>query len=131
MELAIAGVVVGYVFTESGSGMRLSSEALFAARAGVDDSIYKIIRGDYEPSYTLLVSGTTGTVSERRAETTIEKDPVDLISRFGSCLMPWGCYFRVRSTGYAVGRRRKIEAALSVDSGTREIRISYIKEIAV
>jgi hypothetical protein len=131
MELAIAGVVVGYAFTESGSGMRFSSEALFVARAGVDDAIYKIIRGDYQPSYTLTVSGTVGTASERKTEVTIEKDPVDLLEDLGSCSVFWGCYFRVQSLGHVVGRRRKVESVLSVDPLTREIRIDYIKEIAV
>ncbi|HOB89760.1 MAG TPA: hypothetical protein PKG74_00300 [Candidatus Colwellbacteria bacterium] len=131
IELAIAGVVVGYAFTESGSGMRLSTEALFTARAGADDAIYKVIRGGYQPSYTLIVSGTPDTPSERKSEITIEKDPVDLEGRYGTCNVIWGCYFRVRSLGLAANRRRKIESVLSVDPATREIRISYIKEIPV
>lgn len=131
MELAIAGVVVGYAFTESGSGMRFSSEALFVARAGVDDAVYKIIRGDYQSSYTLTASGAAGTASERKAEVTVEKDPADLLEAPGSCGVFWGCYFRVRSLGHVVGRRRKVESVLSVDPLTREIRIDYIKEIAV
>jgi hypothetical protein len=131
MELAVAGVVVGYAFTQSGSGMRFSSEALFTARAGADDATYKIIKGDYEASYSLTVSGTPGTQSERKADITVEKDPVDLSAKFGTCDIVWGCYFRVRSLGYAASRRRKIEVVLSVDPATREIRVSYIKEIAV
>lgn len=131
MELAIAGVVVGYAFTQSGSGMRFSTEALFTARAGVDDAIYKIIRGDYQASYNLTVTGTPGTQGERKAEITVEKDPIDLSAKFGSCSVVWGCYFRVRSLGFAASRRRKVEAVLSVDPATREIRVSYIKEIAV
>lgn len=127
MELAVAGVVVGYAFTESGSGMRLSTEALFAARAGVDDAVYRIIRGDYEPSYTVIVTGVAGARSERKADIVIEKDPADL----GSCDILWGCYFRIRSTGRAVSRMRKMEAVLSVDSNTREIRVRYLKEISV
>lgn len=127
MELAVAGVVVGYAFTESGSGMRLSTEALFASRAGVDDAVYKIIRGDYTVSYTVIVTGVVGTRSERKADVVIEKDPVDL----GSCNILWGCYFRVRSTGRAVFRMRKMEAVLSVDPDTREIRVRYLKEVPV
>ena len=124
MEIVIAGGILAFSFSTGNYGTLLSTEALFGARAGTDDALYRVIKNNYKPSYNLNVTAGTHTVS---VDITIEKDPPDL----GQCSLSsgWGCRYRIISTGRVLFRARKLELILSVDPQTREIRKESLKEV--
>lgn len=119
-EIALTGVILAFLFSSSGLGGRLATESLAAARAGIEDGIYRVITNNYTNYYTITVGE-----NNRLVEVTIEKDPVDL----GVCNVSWGCRFRIRSIGHAFLSNSKMEVILGVDPLSREIRIQSLKEI--
>lgn len=124
-EIVVAGAFVAFSFSSGSFGSALSNEALFGARAGAEDAIYRVITNTYQPSYSLVLTVGNHTVNN---DIVIEKDPIDL----GTCsVVNWGCRFRITSTGKVVFRQRKIQVILSVDPLTREIRRDSFKEIEI
>ncbi len=122
IELVVAGAFLAFSFSTGSFGTQLSTEAFFGARAGADDAMYRIIKGNYVASYNFSVLVGTRTVT---SQITVEKDPVDL----GSCTVSWGCRYRIRSIGKSFIRERKVELILSMDPTTREIKKESFKEI--
>lgn len=121
-EVALIGVILAFLFASSGLGGRLATESLTAARAGIEDGVYRVIINNFESNYTITVGP-----NNRLVEVTIERDPVDL----GTCNVSWGCRFRIRSTGRAFLSNSRIEAILGVDPLSREIRIQSLREIQI
>ena len=121
MELVAASAFLAFSFSSGSFGTVLASEALFGARTGAEDGIYRIIKNNYPSSYNLTVSSGSHTVT---IDVTVEKDPLGVCTCLGS-----GCCYRVRSTGRVLFRERKVEAIMSVDQNTREIKKESFKEI--
>ena len=44
VEIAVAGVFIAYLLSQSGFGAKLSAEALAAAQAGIQEAMMKIVR---------------------------------------------------------------------------------------
>lgn len=127
IELVVASAFLAFSFSTGSYGTQLAAESLFAARAGSDDAMYRVIKNDISPGTTMYNFSVTIGPRTVTSEVVIEKDPVDL----GSCSTAWGCRFRVRSKGKSFIRERKVELILSVDSTTREIKKESFKEIEI
>ena len=117
MEIGIAGAFIAYFLSQSGFGVKLSEEALAAARAGIQDATIRIVRDkNFNPSpnpYTL-------TIGNRSAQVTICKDTCAGTDKF-----------QVDSLGIAFNKRRQVRAILYVDSITGEVKLESEKEVAI
>ncbi len=116
-ELGIAGAFVAYYFAQSGLGVKLSEEALAAARAGIQDAKIRIVRNkNFIPSpnpYTL-------TVGNRTAQITVCKDTCAGTNKF-----------QITSLGMALTKRRQVQAIFYVDNNTGEVKLESEKETAL
>ena len=117
VEIGIAGAFIAYFLNQSGFGIKLSEEALAAARAGIEDAKIRIVRDkNFNPSpnpYTL-------TIGNRSAQVTICKDTCAGTDKF-----------QVDSLGIAFNKRRKIRAVIYVNSLTGEVKLESEREIAI
>jgi len=117
VEIGIAGAFIAYFLNQSGFGIKLSEEALAAARAGIQDATIRIVRDkNFNPSpnpYTL-------TIGNRSAQVTICKDTCAGTDKF-----------QVDSLGIAFNKRRKIRAVIYVNSLTGEVKLESEREIAI
>ena len=117
VEIGIAGAFIAYFLSQSGFGIKLSEEALAAARAGIEDAKIRIVRDkNFNPSpnpYTL-------TIGNRSAQVTICKDTCAGTDKF-----------QVDSLGIAFNKRRKIRAVIYVNSLTGEVKLESEREIAI
>ena len=117
VEIGITGAFIAYFLSQSGFGIKLSEEALAAARAGIQDATIRIVRDkNFNPSpnpYTL-------TIGNRSAQVTICKDTCAGTDKF-----------QVDSLGIAFNKRRKIRAVIYVNSLTGEVKLESEREIAI
>ena len=117
VEIGITGAFIAYFLNQSGFGIKLSEEALAAARAGIQDATIRIVRDkNFNPSpnpYTL-------TIGNRSAQVTICKDTCAGTDKF-----------QVDSLGIAFNKRRKIRAVIYVNSLTGEVKLESEREIAI
>lgn len=110
-EIAIAGTLVAFVLSSSGLGERLSSQALAAAKAGVQDAFIKIT---IDKTFSAPDPGYIFSVDGRSVKVTVNK------------------YIntdQVISLGTALSRQRKLEAILLVDQNTGKVDLKSIREI--
>jgi|GEM_PF-965555 len=124
LEIVAASALLAFSFSSGSFGTLLAAEALFGARTGSDDAIYRVIKNNYLSSYSLTTTTGTHTVV---IDVTVEKDPAD----FGVCSIAWGCRYRIYSSGRVLFRERKVETILAVDPNTREIRRESFKEVEI
>ena len=117
VEIGVTGVFMAYYLSQSGLGVKLSEEALVAARAGIQDAKIRIVRNkSFIPSpnpYAL-------TVGNRTAQITTCKDTCAGAGKF-----------QITSLGMALAKRRQVQSIISVDSFTGEVKIESEKEIAI
>ncbi|PIU98560.1 hypothetical protein COS61_00745 [Candidatus Wolfebacteria bacterium CG03_land_8_20_14_0_80_40_12] len=117
VELGIAGIFISYYFSQSGLGIKLSEEALAAARSGIQDAEIKIIRNkNFIPSpnpYTL-------TVGERTVQVDVCKDSCAGANKY-----------QITALGMALTKRRQIQAIFYVDDNTGEVKLESEKETAL
>lgn len=117
VEIGIAGAFMAYYLAQSGLGVKLSEEALVAARAGIQDAKIRIVRNkNFIPSpnpYALIVGNRT-------AQITTCKDTCAGAGKF-----------QITSLGMALTKRRQVQLIISVDSLTGEVKIESEKEIAL
>ena len=124
LEIVAASAFLAFSFSSGSFGTLLAAEALFGARTGSDDAIYRVIKNNYLSSYSLTTTTGSHTVV---IDATVEKDPIDL----GSCSVAWGCRYRIYSSGRVLFRERRVETILAVDPNTREIRRESFKEVEI
>ncbi|MFA5099045.1 MAG: hypothetical protein WC461_02405 [Candidatus Paceibacterota bacterium] len=117
VELGIALAFVSYYFMQGGFGLKISGEALTAARSGVEDATINIIRdSNFNPSpnpYTITIGNGT-------AQITVCKDTCAGAGKF-----------QVDSLGSVLTKRRQIRAIISVDSQTGEVKLESEKEVSL
>lgn len=117
VEIGIAGAFIAYFLNQSGFGVKLSEEALAAARAGVQDALIRIVRNkNFNPSpnpYTL-------TIGNRSAQITVCKDTCAGTDKF-----------QVDSLGIAFTKRRQVRAILYVNNLTGEVKLESEKEMEI
>ena len=110
-EIAIAGTLVAFVLSNSGLGERLSSQALAAAKAGIQDAFIKIT---VDKNFNAPDPGYSFSVDTRSVQViVIQGASTD----------------QVISVGTALSRRRKLEAILLVDHDTGKVDLKSIREI--
>ena len=116
VEISIAGVLISYLLSQSNFGIKLSEEALSAANSGIEDSIMKIVRDkNYSsPSSTLFIDYRSS------AEVSVCRDVCSGVGKY-----------EINSIGSSLNKRRKIQALITADSLTGEIKTEYIKEISL
>ncbi len=117
VELGIALAFVSYYLMQGGFGLKLSEEAMAAARSGAQDAIMRIVRdANFNPSpnpYTL-------TIGNGSAQVTVCKDTCAGTGKF-----------QVDSLGSVLTKRRQIRAIIVVDSLTGKAELESEKEISL
>ncbi len=127
VEIGIAGAFMAYYLAQSGLGVKLSEEALAAARAGIQDAKIRIVRNK-NLNYTTSGSPYTLTVGNRSALITICKDAKTVSS---ACSTDMIGKHEITSLGMALTKRRQVQSIISVDSLTGEVKIESEKEVAI
>jgi len=119
IEIGLAIAILAYLLNFSNLGIRLSAEALSAARSGVDDAFMRIIRDDYtnNVSYNFGVGAAGATVVICKGGT-------------GDCMSLDDRKKEIRSTGAVLGRTRKLIAIVEGGTSTPMI-IESIKETSL
>lgn len=124
-EIGIAGVFMAYYLAQSGLGIKLSEEALAAARAGIQDAKIRIVRNkSFIPSsnpYTL-------SVGNRSAQIMVCKELKTVSS---ACSDSMTGKYEITSLGSALTKRRQVQAIISINSLTGETRVESEKEISI
>src|SRR3989344_639448 len=101
VNMAVAIILGVYLLIGSGLGNKLSSEALAAAKAGIQDGILKIARDkNFSGSYEFVVGQRNVSI-----EICKDLDPPDCVGQGRR---------KISAIGSALTKRRKIEAVLSV-----------------
>jgi hypothetical protein len=117
VEIGIAGAFMAYYLAQSGLGVKLSEEALAAARTGIQDAKIRIVRNK---SFIPDPNPYTLTVGNRTVQITTCKDSCAGTGKF-----------QITSLGIALTKRRQVQAIVSVDSLTGEVKIESEKETAI
>jgi len=125
MEIAIAGAFLAYFLGQSGFGLKLSAEALAAARSGVEDARLKIVR---DKNFTASPNPYTMAVGSRSAEVTVCKNFRTVSS---ACDTVMSGKYEVTSLGSAMSKRRQLKAILYIDSTTGEVQLESLNEVAL
>ncbi|MEK7635531.1 MAG: hypothetical protein AAB405_00360 [Patescibacteria group bacterium] len=116
VEIGIAGLFISYFLNSSGFGVKISEEALSAAKSGVDDAIIKIIRnkGDTILPYPYVLN-----IGNNSTQVWILKDSPSI-----------GKY-EITSLGSAGPKRRKLTAVTGVDNNDEEVKVEFIREVEI
>jgi len=124
VEIAIAGVFISYLLSQSGFGAKLSAEALAAAQAGVQDALMKIVRDKTFSSS----SGYDITVGSRNARVVVCKDS-KTVSSVCDTYNPGKD--EITSIGAASLKKRQLQAIVNVNATSGAVEIESIREIAL
>ncbi len=117
--IGMAGLVAGVVTNRSLVSNRLSEKALFGARAGIEDTMRRIVRNpQWSPSCPSLSSGPlTGSLS-------VGGVGVDI------CVLKTGNAYAVQALGTVQGVKRRMDAAIEADAATGQVRLISSDEAA-
>ena len=121
VEIAVAGVFIAYLLSQSGFGAKLSAEALAAAQAGIQEAMMKIVRDKNFSS-----SGYDIAVGSRAAHIIVCKDSKTVSS---ACSTANPGKDEITSLGSASIKRRQLRAMVNVNSATGEVKIESIVEL--
>ncbi|TRZ64709.1 MAG: hypothetical protein D4Q79_00965 [Spirochaetia bacterium] len=117
VELGIALAFISYYLAQGGFGLKLSEEAMAAARSGAQDAIMRIVRdANFNPSpnpYTLAIGNSS-------AQITICKDTCAGTGKT-----------QIDSLGSVLNKRRQIRVIVSIDSQTGKTELESEKEISL
>jgi hypothetical protein len=125
VEIGIASAFIAYFLNQSGFGVKLSAEALAAARAGIQDAKMRIVR---DKNFVPGSNPYSLTVGNNSVQITVCKD---LKTVSNPCDTAMSGKFEITSLGSAFTKRRQIRAILSVNGTTGEIKLESEKEIAL
>lgn len=125
MEMGIAGAFMAYYLAQSGFGVKLSEEALLAARAGIQDAKIRVIRSQSSipDTYTLSTGNRSAQVTvckEKKTVTTACDISTDMANKY-----------EVTALGAALTKRRQVRAIISINNITGEVKVESEKEIAL
>lgn len=120
IEVAVAGSFVAYFSNTAGFGERLSTRALAAAQAGVDDAVLQIVRNKEfstggTTTYNFEVGNDTVALSVSR---TADSDNNTFV-------------YTITSTGVARSRQRRLVARLVVNQTNGLAELQDVSEQAV
>ena len=125
MEISIAGAFFAYFLSQSGFGLKLSTEAFAAAQSGIEDAKLKIVR---DKNLTVNPNPYALTVGNRSAEITVCKNFRTVSS---ACDTAMSGKYEITSLGSALTKRRELRAILYVDNTTGEVQLESLNEIAL
>jgi len=115
-EIVIVATVGSFLLVNSEYNIRLSSDALFAARSGINDAVLKIAR---DRSFTSASYGLPLTNSS--VDISVCKDaPCTDVGKS-----------KITSTGTVQNRSRRLEAVVVVDNYTGNVRLESLKEVSL
>lgn len=114
MQLAIVGLLLAFLYSSSSYGNRLATEALNAARAGVQDAITRVIRNK-----TFSSAGYTVTTNSRDATVVVTRDS------------PAPGQDTITATATALTRQKKIQAIIAVTTTTGQVGILSFGEVSI
>ena|SRR3990167_6031901 len=115
VEIGIAGLFISYFLNSSGFGVKISEEALSAAKSGIDDAIIKIIRN----KGSVVSSPYTINIGNNSAQISVIKD------------LPSVGKYEITSLGSAGLKRRRLQAIINVDNNSNEVKYESLKEISI
>ncbi len=125
IEISIAGAFIAYFLSQSGFGIKLSAEALSAAKSGIQDAKMRVVRDkNFIPSlnpYTL----TNGNGS---VQITVCKNLKTVSS---PCDTAMENKFEITALGMALTKRRQVRTILFIDSLTGEVKTESENEVAI
>ena len=127
VEIGIAGAFIAYFLNQSGFGVKLSAEALAAAKAGIQDAKMRIVRNK-NLDYTTSGSPYTLIIGNRSALITICKD-AKTVSTACDTFTGMEQKHEITSLGRAFTKRRQVQAILYINSTTGEMKLESEKEI--
>lgn len=113
-EIGVGLAFIFFLILNSGLGGRLSTEALAASQAGLQDAFVKIVRDKNFSS-----AGYDLTVGSRTTRVTVTKDS------------PAVGKTAIVSVGAASFRQRKLQAIVVVNSNTGKVDLESVAEIAL
>lgn len=116
VEIGIAGLFMSYFLNSSGFGVKISEEALSAAKSGVDDAMIKIIRNKGD---AILPYPYTLNIGNNSAQVWVLKDS-PLVGKY-----------EISSLGSAGLKQRKLEVVVNIDNDDGEVKVEFIREIAI
>ena len=125
-EMAIVIAFMAYFLAQSGFGVRLSDEALAAARAGIADAEMKIVRDNSfsSPSpYSLDVGKYSAQIIVCKNSKTVS-NPCGTIEGMNN-------KFEITSLGTALTKKRRLQVIINIDPNTNEAYVESEKEIVV
>lgn len=114
-EIVLFVTATSYVFVNSEFGIRLSTDALLAAKAGVQDAVMKVVRNKSFTSATTTLA--------------VHDASVDVSVCMNACV--GNGKHKVLSVGKAQTRRKGLEAILNVDSATGEVKMESLVEVKI
>jgi hypothetical protein len=115
IELVVVSTVVSNALSNARFSERLSAEAFSAARSGAQDAAIRVIRYKNCPTTPGCPATSTLNVGNRTADVTITDSGGNIIT--------------IDSVGTALGRKKRIQAILEVDSNTGEVSVQSFHEI--
>ena len=125
VEIGIAGAFISYFLGQSGLGVKLSAEALAAAKAGIQDAQMRIVRNkNFLPSpnpYTLTIGNNSTQITVCKELKTVST----------ACDTAITGKFEITSLGMAFTKRRQVRAILYINGTTGEMKLESEKEIAI
>jgi len=125
IEIGIAGAFIAYYLSQSGFGVKLSAEALAAAKAGIQDAKMRIVRNkNFIPSpnpYTLSIGNNSAQITVCKELKTVST----------ACDTAMAGKFEITSLGTAFTKRRQVQAILYINSTTGEMKLESEEEIAI
>lgn len=124
VEISLAGIFVSYYLSQSGFGIKRSSEALAAAQAGIEDALLRIVRNKNfldNDGYELPVGNTSANIVVCRDSKTVDT-LCDTLNNGKS---------EITSTGTSFLKKRKLRAIVNINSATGEIKVESIEETTI
>ena len=134
IEIVIALSLVSFFMVQSGAGAKTSSDALMVAQSGIDSGISTIIRNKDtgDSSKGGATSAALVIDSNHSAQIYFCKDYYISTSSMACDVgQPNSGQTEIISTGKAFAKNRRLQAFISVDSMTGEVRLVSTQEIAL
>jgi len=114
VEIGLAVAFLGYLLNFTNFGIRLSAEALAAAKSGINDGLLRVVKGDTSASYSLPVGDAN----------------VDITINKGGCVTD-PQKIQITAIGSVLGKKHKLESCVEIDSVSKGTKIEFIREISI
>lgn len=123
VEIAISTLVISYILSQQGLGLKAHNAANLVARAGLNDGIMKVI---YDKEY--FTASSVVTIDNYSATVIVCKDTTTLTT---ACDTSTPNKTEVTSYTKILGKNSKMRAILSIDSTSGLVSVDSIKEILI